>query len=541
MKKRVGARLLALVLIIALLGSIVPVSAASNYYIGTAQELADFAAAVNSGKSFTNKKVILTDDIVLNENLVDTNGNLLDPDADVWTPIGTTTHPFKGTFDGKGHSVSGMYIPSGQNIALFGVVTETTIYNIIVKDSYVSGSDQVGAVMGLAQRNSLITNCHNYNTTVLCSSNRGGGVVGQVDYSDVYNCSNYGYVYAKRCAGGICGDNYRDGEIYNCANYGTVKGNTLVGGISGGTTSADIQNCFNAGTLLGSDRYLIAGGAGSRNVTNCYALQNSEHNPGLSLTSGNSAKGCGLFQDASAVLNTPVTAGGRTCTTALQALNAWKNAQTNNIAYQDWRQPNPNDFPYLDMDLIPSVLVMTDETFNDVNPEDWYYDEVKYVYDNGLMDGTGDKVFSPSVSTTRGMVVTILYRQEGEPEASPCDFKDISSGRWYSNAVSWAAENGIVTGYPDGNYRPNQSISREELAAILYRYAAYKGYDVSGRASLDHFTDGGATGNWALRYVKWAVSEKLLNGSGGLLRPNESASRAEVATVLMRYCTNLVE
>lgn len=539
MKKRLISLLLILALALSLLGG-VTVSAASNYYIGTAQELRDFAAAVNSGKSFVNKKVVLTADIVLNENLVDTDGNLLNPDAEVWTPIGTTSHPFKGVFDGKGHSVSGMYIPSGQNIALFGVVSETTIYNIIVRDSYVSGSDQVGAVMGLAKSNSLITNCHNFNTTVRCSSNRGGGVVGQVDYSDVYNCSNYGYVYSYRCAGGICGDNYRDGEIYNCANYGTVEGRILVGGISGGTTSADIQNCLNAGQLLGSDCYLIAGGAGSRTVTNCYALQNDSFNAGLPLTTGNSGKGCSTFKTPAAALDTPVTVNGRTCTTALQALNAWKNAQNGNIAFQDWQQQDRNDFPYLEMDLIPSVLVMTEDTFDDVNPEDWYYDEVKYVYDNGLMDGTGNGTFSPAISTTRGMVVTILYRQEGEPEAEMCDFTDIPQGQWYTDAVSWAAANGIVTGYPDGSYRPNNPITRQELAAILYRYASYKGYDVDARASLNAFTDAGTTGSWAVGYVQWAVAEKLLNGSGGKLRPVDNASRAEVATVLMRYCTNLV-
>lgn len=541
MKKRLLSLMLAVVMVFSLVG-VIPVSAASNYYIENAEELKAFAAAVNAGEDFSQVKVVLTADIVLNEGLVDEEGNLLKEDAEEWTPIGTTEHPYIGVFDGKGHSVSGLYIKSGKNVALFGVVSETTIYNIIVRDSYVSGSDQVGAVMGLAQSNSVITNCHNFNTTVICSSNRGGGVVGQVHYSDVYNCSNYGYVYSARCAGGICGDNYSGGLIYNCANYGIVEGNSLVGGISGGTTYADIENCMNAGEIRGYDRYQIAGGAGSRDIDYCYGFKNEELNPSISM--GGSVDNSSFFATKEAKLETPVTVGNRNCTTALQGLNAWQVGRTDGIAYQSWYQKN--GLPYLEMDLIPSILVLTEETFEDVQPDDWYYNYVKYVYDNGLMNGTSNDTFEPDVATSRGMVVTILFRQEGEPAAKKSSFIDIEAGQWYTDAVNWGAENGIVKGYEEEGgvytFKPNQAITRQELAAIIYRYSEYKGYDVSARASLDTFPDGGTTHSWAKSNVQWAVAEGLISGTdGGRLVPLADATRAQVATVLTRYCTNLVD
>lgn len=540
MKKRMLSLLLAMVMVCAVLG-VIPVSAASNYYIETAADLKAFAAAVNAGEDFSHVKVVLTADIVLNKDLVDQDGNLLKEDAEEWTPIGTTEHPYKGVFDGKGHSVSGLYMggKTGSCKALFGVVSETTIYNIIVKDSYISGYSEIGAVMGLAKDDSMITNCHNFNTTIYADYNRAGGVVGQVHYSDVYNCSNYGYVRSGyRCAGGICGDNYSGGLIYNCANYGIVEGKSLVGGISGGTTSADIENCMNAGELRGSDRYQIAGGAGSRDIDYCYGHKNEELNPSLSM--GGNVANSSFFATEEANLETPVTVGNRNCTTALQGLNAWQVGRTDGIAYQNWYQLD--GLPYLEMDLIPSILVLTEETFDDVKPTDWYYDEVKYVYDNGLMNGTDPDSFSPTLETSRGMVVTILFRQEGEPSAKPCAFTDIRAGQWYTDAVNWAAENGIVKGYDDGTYKPNQAITRQELAAIIYRYSEYKGYDISARASLTSFPDSGKTHDWAMKNVRWAVAEKLITGKdGGRLAPLDDATRAEVATVLTRYCTNLMD
>ena len=150
--------------------------------------------------------------------------------------------------------------------------------------------------------------------------------------------------------------------------------------------------------------------------------------------------------------------------------------------------------------------------------------------------GVSDTAFSPNSTLTRSMLVTILHRLEGTPAASGNSFADVASGTWYTDAVSWAAANGIVTGYSDTQFGPDDSITREQLAAILYRYAAYKGMDTSATADLANFPDSGSVSTWAGDSVKWAVSFGLISGKDdGRLDPLGTATRAEVATILMRF------
>ncbi len=181
--------------------------------------------------------------------------------------------------------------------------------------------------------------------------------------------------------------------------------------------------------------------------------------------------------------------------------------------------------------------------FTDVAEGAWYYDSIKYVYSNGMMVGTGDTKFSPDTTTTRGMIVTILYRLEGEPAVSgTSSFNDVASGRWYANAVKWAAENEIVGGYGNGNFGPEDPISREQMAAILYRYAAFKGFDITKTADLSKFTDSSKISDWAKFALSWANAEGLINGKGnGILDPLGKATRAEVATILRNFCENVVK
>ncbi len=179
------------------------------------------------------------------------------------------------------------------------------------------------------------------------------------------------------------------------------------------------------------------------------------------------------------------------------------------------------------------------ESFKDVNSSDWYYDDVMYVYEKGLMDGTGNNMFSPSLSTTRGMIVTVLYRLEGEPTVSDNQvFDDVALGEWYTKAVAWAASNGIVKGYGDGNYGPYDLVTREQLAAIMWRYAKYKGVDVSSgdKADISGFADDETISTYAVPAMKWAVSEGIITGCNGLLSPTDSATRAQVAAIFHRYC-----
>lgn len=174
--------------------------------------------------------------------------------------------------------------------------------------------------------------------------------------------------------------------------------------------------------------------------------------------------------------------------------------------------------------------------FTDVKPGQWFYDAVAYVSGEGLMTGITADTFAPNGTTTRGMIVTILHRLEGSPAAESAGFTDVPGNQWYTGAVNWAAANDIVSGYGDDLFGPNDPITREQMAAILYRYAAYKGYDVSARADLSAFTDLPQVSAYAAEPLQWAKALGLVGGkTADTLVPKGSATRAEVATILMRF------
>ena len=178
--------------------------------------------------------------------------------------------------------------------------------------------------------------------------------------------------------------------------------------------------------------------------------------------------------------------------------------------------------------------------FNDVSANDWFASAVDYVTGKGMMNGTADNTFSPKANTTRGMVVTVLYRLENQPSTSAASFTDVASGAYYANAVAWANANGIVSGYGSGKFGPNDKVTREQLAAILYRYAQYKKYDVSGANSLDGYTDVQSVSSYAVPALQWANAAGVVTGkSGSKLDPKGYATRAEVAAMLMRFCENV--
>lgn len=178
--------------------------------------------------------------------------------------------------------------------------------------------------------------------------------------------------------------------------------------------------------------------------------------------------------------------------------------------------------------------------FNDVSANDWFASAVDYVTGKGMMNGTADNTFSPKANTTRGMVVTVLYRLENQPSTSAASFTDVASGAYYANAVAWANANGIVSGYGSGKFGPNDKVTREQLAAILYRYAQYKKYDVSGANSLDGYTDVQSVSSYAVPALQWANAAGVVTGkSGSKLDPKGNATRAEVAAMLMRFCENV--
>ena len=188
---------------------------------------------------------------------------------------------------------------------------------------------------------------------------------------------------------------------------------------------------------------------------------------------------------------------------------------------------------------IPGIIDAIGDSmrFDDVSKGDWFYKDVEYVYNEGIMDGVSKREFAPNETLTRAMIVKILYRIEGEPAGyRSSDFNDVESGRWYTGAVAWAAEKEIVKGYGNGKFGPNDPVTREQLAAILYRYTQYKGWSTAAASgNLDGFKDAASVSSYAVDAMNWAVDEGLLKGANNKLSPKSNATRAQVAAIIHRY------
>lgn len=195
--------------------------------------------------------------------------------------------------------------------------------------------------------------------------------------------------------------------------------------------------------------------------------------------------------------------------------------------------------------LMPlSALAATSAAdFQDVKEGDWYYSYVDYAVKNGLMNGVSDTAFNPNGSVTRAMIVTILYRLEGQPTVTgTSSFKDVPAGTWYSDPVTWASANGVVNGYSVDVFGPNDNVTREQFATILYRYSNAKGFDVTGKADLSKYQDASAVSSWASDAMAWANGVGLINGmTETILSPKGNATRAQAATILMRYCDSVAD
>jgi len=199
---------------------------------------------------------------------------------------------------------------------------------------------------------------------------------------------------------------------------------------------------------------------------------------------------------------------------------------------------------YLTKDMTVYALWRVDENpntganpFTDVSEKDWFYGDVMFVYENGLMLGTSKTLFSPHGTATRGMMATILWRMEGSPvPKGKNSFTDVEAGKWYADAITWTAENSIFAGYGKDKFGPDDPITREQLAAIFYRYADYKGYDLTVKGNLDKFRDADKITDYAKTAMQWAVGSGLVKGkSGNLLDPQGTATRAEIAAMLHRF------
>ena len=192
----------------------------------------------------------------------------------------------------------------------------------------------------------------------------------------------------------------------------------------------------------------------------------------------------------------------------------------------------------LDADKTVYAAWTRNRFFEDVTIADWFYDDVMFVCGRGVMQGVSDTRFGPHLTATRAMMATILWRMEGSPApTAEARFTDVRSGQWYSEAVAWTAQSGVYTGYADGSFRPNDSITREQLAAILYRYAKYKGVDVSvgEDTNILSYADAAEISDYAFPAMQWACGAGIMQGSNGNLLPRGRATRAQIAAMLHRY------
>lgn len=182
--------------------------------------------------------------------------------------------------------------------------------------------------------------------------------------------------------------------------------------------------------------------------------------------------------------------------------------------------------------------------FKDVDTGKWYHVSIDYVLTHSIMNGVSGTSFAPNSNLTRGMLVQILFNLEGKPQSASTSFSDVKADAWYAKAVGWAAANKVVTGYADGTFRPNAAVTREQAAAILYRYAQSKGIDVSvgEDTNILSYADALQASEYAISALQWAVGAGVLNGkSGNLLAPTGTATRAEIAVIMQRWCEKIVQ
>ena len=179
--------------------------------------------------------------------------------------------------------------------------------------------------------------------------------------------------------------------------------------------------------------------------------------------------------------------------------------------------------------------------FKDLSADEWYHEALDYVLAAGLMKGIGDGTFDPDGTVTRAMIVTVLYRIEGEPDAPKSAFKDVAAGSWYEAAVNWAAANGVTFGVSKTEFAPNEPVTREQMVAFFYRYAKFKGCDVTASGSLEPFADAGKVSAWAADAMLWAKENELINGIDyTLLLPKAPSSRSQFCAVIHRFCIKIL-
>lgn len=526
-------------------------SYSNPYVVKTSSQLAYFASAVNKGTTFSGEFIVLEDNIVLNsqmniEQWPDT------PPKNTWTPIGSLLKPFCGTFDGNGHSISGIYISTQSSYqGLFGCISGGTVSNINVMFSHISGGNFTGGIAGRLYADksygggAVISGC--FISGTVTGTGYVGGIVGlnyaylsgsKATVSCCFSTAsvkglsyNVGGVVGRNMANPASADSSAFASIENCCSSGDISGLEYVGGIAGQNSAsafstASVLTSCSTGALSGGN---FTGGivgqnyaaeTGTASVQKCYYLEgNAEYG---AINSGGGGK-----EIAENVL-------------PLSSLSLKSSAELVGFDFErvwGYGEIPGYDYPTPRCITVPKPAEGWVNPFSDVPENAPYRDAVKTVFTGGLMDGTGPSTFSPSLETTRGMAVTVLWRMSGRPASSFAHgFSDVVNGTYYETSISWASENGIVSGYGNGFFMPDRAVSRQELAVIIYNYAAYLKLNVAEGADLSIYSDRAAIAPWAEDAISWSVKSGIVTGTSNTeLSPDAPANRAQAAIIAMRF------
>ena len=478
-------------------------------------------------------------------------------------------------------------VTSGGSANIGGLVG--LLFKSTLKNSYANGdvtstetSTEIGGLVGVSDIDSMSANCYAMGDVIAGDSSTvdAGGLVGR-NYSQLINCYSFGNVTGSGRSsflGGLVGRNREGGEITICYTVSVVEAGgtyTYGAGLVGRNENATITQCY-----WGSEDGIIGGDTGvyddlggttitqwlsyesmrsdkfvemlnghnrdaAPNLPPCLWTRNEKDNSGFpyhdyyKVTVEGSAvagiNGTWLHfpgEDVQLVLNPGTREGWE--------FERWKviddvlEIKENNIIFM----PNCNVTISAQWREIPDII---EPVFEDVSPDDWFYEYVMYCYENGIMNGTTETTFEPNATLSRAMLATVLYRMAGQPPVTYDDvFSDVPDGLWYSVPIIWASKAGIVNGYGDGLFGPNDAITREQFATMMYRYAKYEEYDLSAAADLSGYTDAGEISDWAIEGMRWCVAKGLISGmTATTLAPRATATRAECATILTRFMINV--
>ena len=474
------------------------------------------------------------------------------------------------------------------NIGAFCAMNEGTITSCVNSSSVVGYSLQIGGICGLNE--GIISECVNEGVIRSTGSFSLGGICGGNNNGTVTYCINNGAVVNTGShienTGGICGYQFMGSSstsIENCRNSAPVSATfeaAAVGGICGWNENS-IAHCSNDGLVSGEDNAFVGGlcGNNSYKLTDSYWLDTtceggvgnatewSDERSIDAKTSAQYASG-----EVAWLLNQGQEAPAWGQASAMPDLLAFEDSLSvpvrvrlvHHAQITTWYLEKGSMLPVDELPSLadgevvvdgnntvidPTSYVFEEDTtlsvlsgtlpFSDVSEGDWFYGAVGFAYSQGLMTGTSVTTFEPNTSLSRAMLVAVLHRLEGSLQASGSDFTDVADGDWYAQAVDWAASVGVVNGFDDGTFQPNAAITREQLAAILRNYAAYKGMDVTAADDLTNYSDAASVSAWAKDSVAWAVEQGLLSGmTVDTLQPQGLSTRAQVAAVLQRYLEN---